>query len=261
MLTKKTKNFFLAWLIPLLVIICWQIAVTQQWIETRLIPSPYAILKDGITLWQTGDLQRNIAISLYRATSGLLLGGLLGFFFAIATSLSKVWNLLFDSTIQMIRNIPHLALIPLIIVWLGIGESAKIVLVAIGVFFPIYINTYHGVRSVDPKLIEMGHSYDLTQIRLFSKIIFPGALPTILQGVRYALGVMWTTLIVSETISASSGIGYMETNAQQFLDMQTIFLAIIIYALLGKLSDSIAQLLEAIFLEWRHVEEVQTNVR
>lgn len=110
----------------------------------------------------------------------------------------------------MIRNIPHLALIPLVIIWLGIGESAKISLVAVGVFFPIYINTFHGIRSIDKSLIEMGSSYGLSKKQMLMKIIIPGALPSILMGFRYALGVMWTTLIVSETISSSSGIGYME---------------------------------------------------
>ncbi|MGL4535004.1 MAG: ABC transporter permease subunit, partial [Weissella cibaria] len=131
------------------------------------------------------------------------------------------------------------------------GEPAKVTLVAIGVMFPIYINTLHGIQSIDPKLIEMGQSYRLTKWQMLTKVIFPGAMPTILMGLRYALGVMWTTLIVSETISASSGIGYMETNAQQFLDMPTIFLAIIIYAILGKVSDWIAALLESILLDWQ----------
>lgn len=151
----------------------------------------------------------------------------------------------------MIRNIPHLALIPLVIIWLGIGESAKISLVAVGVFFPIYINTFHGIRSIDKSLIEMGSSYGLSKKQMLMKIIIPGALPSILMGFRYALGVMWTTLIVSETISSSSGIGYMETNAQQFLDMPTIFLSILIYAFLGKVSDWIALSFETILLNWQ----------
>lgn len=154
----------------------------------------------------------------------------------------------------MFRNIPHLALIPLIILMLGINESAKISLVAIGVMFPIYINTYHGINSIDPDLIEMGRSYGLSRWQQFTKIIFPGALPTILMGVRYALGTMWVTLIVAETVSADSGIGYMSTNAQQFMNVETIYLCILMYALLGKLSDVIAKQLEAIYLEWRDVK-------
>ncbi|WEA53899.1 ABC transporter permease subunit [Weissella paramesenteroides] len=255
MITKSRKKRHiegaLPWLIPVAIIIIWEVIVDAGMIDTTYVPSPSAVGSQAITLWQEGTLQQNIGISLYRATIGLLIGGTIGFTLGVANGLSRISNLLFNSTVQMVRNIPHLALIPLIIIWLGIGEPAKVTLVAIGVMFPIYINTLHGIQSIDPKLIEMGRSYQLSKWQMLTKIIFPGAMPTILMGIRYALGVMWTTLIVSETISSSSGIGYMETNAQQFLDMSTIFLAIIIYAILGKVSDWIAALLESIMLDWQ----------
>lgn len=255
MITKSRKKRHiegaLPWLIPVAIIIIWEVIVDAGMIDTTYVPSPSAVGSQAITLWQKGTLQQNIGISLYRATIGLLIGGTIGFTLGVANGLSRISNLLFNSTVQMVRNIPHLALIPLIIIWLGIGEPAKVTLVAIGVMFPIYINTLHGIQSIDPKLIEMGRSYQLSKWQMLTKIIFPGAMPTILMGIRYALGVMWTTLIVSETISSSSGIGYMETNAQQFLDMPTIFLAIIIYAILGKVSDWIAALLESIMLDWQ----------
>ncbi|NFB04149.1 ABC transporter permease subunit [Weissella paramesenteroides] len=255
MITKSRKKRHiegaLPWLIPVAIIIIWEVIVDAGMIDTTYVPSPSAVGSQAITLWQEGTLQQNIGISLYRATIGLLIGGTIGFTLGVANGLSRISNLLFNSTVQMVRNIPHLALIPLIIIWLGIGEPAKVTLVAIGVMFPIYINTLHGIQSIDPKLIEMGRSYQLSKWQMLTKIIFPGAMPTILMGIRYALGVMWTTLIVSETISSSSVIGYMETNAQQFLDMPTIFLAIIIYAILGKVSDWIAALLESIMLDWQ----------
>lgn len=255
MITKSRKKRHiegaLPWLIPVAIIIIWEVIVDAGMIDTTYVPSPSAVGSQAITLWQEGTLQQNIGISLYRATIGLLIGGTIGFTLGVANGLSRISNLLFNSTVQMVRNIPHLALIPLIIIWLGIGEPAKVTLVAIGVMFPIYINTLHGIQSIDPKLIEMGRSYQLSKWQMLTKIIFPGAMPTILMGIRYALGVMWTILIVSETISSSSGIGYMETNAQQFLDMPTIFLAIIIYAILGKVSDWIAALLESIMLDWQ----------
>ena len=255
MITKSRKKRrlegTLPWLIPVAIIVIWEVIVDAGMIDTIYVPSPSAVGSQAITLWQEGTLQQNIGISLYRATIGLLIGGTIGFTLGVANGLSRISNLLFNSTVQMVRNIPHLALIPLIIIWLEIGEPAKVTLVAIGVMFPIYINTLHGIQSIDPKLIEMGRSYQLSKWQMLTKIIFPGAMPTILMGIRYALGVMWTTLIVSETISSSSGIGYMETNAQQFLDMPTIFLAIIIYAILGKVSDWIAALLESILLDWQ----------
>ncbi len=141
-------------------------------------------------MWQEGSLQANIGISLYRATIGFVIGGGLGFLLGVVNGVSKMARTTFDSTIQMLRNIPHLALIPVVILAFGIDETAKVSLVAVGCLFPMYINTYHGITSVDSHLIEMGKSYGLSKLDLFRKIIFPGALPTILMGVRYALGMM-----------------------------------------------------------------------
>jgi sulfonate transport system permease protein len=152
--------------------------------------------------------------------------------------------------VQMIRNVPHLALIPLVIVWFGIDEGAKLFLVSLGVFFPLYINTLHGVRSVDPQLIEMAKSYGMSNGALFRRVILPGALPSIFVGLRYALGVMWLTLIVAETIAAQSGIGYMAMQAREFMQTDVVVLSILIYALLGKLADVVARFLERACLPW-----------
>ncbi|CUS25852.1 ABC transporter permease [Paucilactobacillus oligofermentans DSM 15707 = LMG 22743] len=244
-------HYLLPWTIPTLIIISWQLASINGLIESTILPSPWQVVQTTITSLQSGVLEQNMAISLYRALSGFVIGGSIGFLLALCTSLSQTLNLLLDSSVQMLRNIPHLALIPLVILWFGVGESSKISLVTIGVLFPIYINTYHGIRSVDSNLIEMGHSYQLNSWQLFWHIIIPGALPTILMGVRYALGVMWTTLIVSETLASSAGIGYMSTNAQSFMDMSTILMCIMIYALLGKLSDLMAKSLETSLLNWQ----------
>lgn len=241
----------LPFLIPVGVILFWQLSSSLGWLSSGVLPSPWAVLQDGITLTKSGELPKNLSISLYRATVGLLIGGGLGLVLGFLNGTSRHCRLLLDSSIQMIRNVPHLALIPLIIIWLGINESAKISLVAIGTLFPVYINTLNGIRSVDPDLIEMGRSYDLSRKQLFQKIIFPAALPQILVGVRYALGVMWTTLIVAETLSASSGIGYMATNAEDYVDMETVVLCIVIYAILGKLSDLVAKGFEALLLDWQ----------
>ena len=143
-----------------------------------------------------------------------------------------------------------LALIPLVILWFGIDETAKLFLVSLGVFFPIYLNTLHGIRTVDPQLIEMGRIYGMTDGELFRRVIFPGALPSIFVGVRFALGIMWLTLIVAETIAASSGLGYMAMQAREFLMIDVVVLSILIYALLGKLADSLARLLESQTLAW-----------
>ena len=174
----------------------------------------------------------------------------MGFLLGLLNGVVPVAERLLDSTLQMLRNIPHLAAIPLVILWFGIDEEAKLFLVAAGVLFPIYLNTFHGIRTVDRGLVEMARSYGLSWGQLFLRVILPGALPSILVGLRYALGIMWLTLIVAETISASSGIGYMTMNAREFLQTDVIVLVIVLYALIGLTTDLIARALERKLLAW-----------
>ena len=168
-----------------------------------------------------------MAVSFLRAMAGLVVGGGIGLALGLANGVSSLSDRLTDTTLQMARNVPHLALIPLVILWFGIGEEAKLCLVALGVFFPIYVNTLHGLREVDPQLIEMGRSYGMSPLVLFRRIVLPSALPSIFVGLRFALGVMWLTLIVAETIAAQSGIGYMAMQARDFLQTDVIVLAIV----------------------------------
>eukprot|EP01133_Synstelium_polycarpum_P001659 gene1659-1923_t len=198
----------------------------------------------GVSLVRSGEIWTHLAISGWRAGLGFVIGGSIGLTLGFITGLSTWGERLLDSSVQMIRNVPHLALIPLVILWFGIDETAKIFLVALGTLFPIYLNTYHGIRNVDPALVEMARSYGLSGFSLFRQVILPGALPSILVGVRFALGFMWLTLIVAETISASSGIGYLAMNAREFLQTDVVVLAIVLYAVLGKLADLAARGLE-----------------
>lgn len=193
---------------------------------------------------------RHLGISARRAALGFLLGGGIGLALGLLNGLSDLAERLLDTTIQMIRAVPHLALVPLFILWLGIGEAAKVALVALGVAFPLYLNTLHGLRGLDPRLIELGKVHGLGRMALLRRIVLPGALPSILVGVRYGLGVMWLTLIVAETISADSGIGYLAMNAREFLQSDVVVLSIILYAVLGKLADMAAVLLERVLLPW-----------
>ncbi|MDZ4876620.1 MAG: putative aliphatic sulfonates transport permease protein SsuC [Chroococcidiopsis cubana SAG 39.79] len=238
------------WVLPIVLIIVWQILVKSGWLSTRVLPAPTDVLAAGIRLAQSGELWRNLLISTMRAAIGFLLGGSIGFVLGLLNGLARPAEEFLDTSVQMIRNIPHLALIPLVILWFGIGEEAKIFLVALGVFFPIYLNTFHGVRSVDPELIEMSKSYGLHGWSLFRRVIFPGALSSILVGVRYALGIMWLTLIVAETITLDSGVGYMAMNAREFMQTDVVVLSILLYALLGKLADVATRILEKKWLKW-----------
>ncbi len=238
------------WLVPVALVLAWEAAADSGLLAARVLPAPSATVVAAWDLLRSGELGRSILISTERAFLGLAIGGVLGLALGLLTGAWPAAERLLDSTLQMLRNVPHLAIIPLVILWFGIDEQAKVFLVAAGVLFPLYINTFHGVRTVDRGLIEMARSYGLSRSALFWRIILPGALPSILVGLRYALGIMWLTLIVAETISASSGIGYMTMNAREFLQTDVVLLGVIVYALLGKLADSATRLLERWCLAW-----------
>lgn len=247
---KKTIKQFVPWIVPILLLVSWQVLSTMGYISSRILPNPVDIVKAAIELGKSGQLFHDISVSTKRAFVGFLIGGGIGFLLGLWNGFSKVAETILDTSIQMIRNIPHLALIPIVILWFGIEEESKLFLVALGTFFPIYLNTFHGIRSVDPSLIEMGKIYGLKGIQLFWHIIFPGALSSILVGVRFALGITWVTLIVAETIAANSGIGYLAMNAREFMQLDVVVLCIMLYAILGKLSDYTAKLAERRFLKW-----------
>ena len=238
------------WIVPLAILALWQAACSAGLVPVRVLPAPSDVALAGWKLARSGELFTNMWVSFWRAGIGFLIGGSIGFAFGLANGLSELSNKLSDTTLQMVRNVPHLALIPLVILWFGIDETAKLFLVALGVFFPVYINTLHGIRTVDPQLIEMGRIYGMSDRELFTRVIFPGALPSIFVGLRFALGIMWLTLIVAETIAASSGLGYMAMQAREFMQIDVVVLSILIYALLGKLADSFSRLLERLTLAW-----------
>ncbi|MEH2261526.1 ABC transporter permease subunit [Nostoc sp.] len=238
------------WIVPVLMLVFWELASRTGLLSTRILPAPSGVIATAIRLASTGELFQNIGISAGRAISGFIVGGTIGFGLGLLNGFSRIAEKLLDSSLQMLRTIPNLALIPLVILWFGIGDQARLFLVSMGVFFPLYLNTFHGIRSVDPGLIEMGKVYGLKTPQLLWQIIFPGALSSILVGVRFSLGIMWLTLIVAETIAADSGLGYMAMNAREFMQTDVVVLSILIYALLGKLADAVAKGLETKFLAW-----------
>ena len=249
-LIRATLRGLAAWALPLFLVALWEAASLAGFLPARVLPAPSDV---ALAFWlnlRNGTLLDAAAISSERALIGLAIGGAIGFVFGVLTGIWRGAETAFDSSMQMLRNVPHLAIIPLVILWFGIGEEAKIFLVAIGTLFPIYLNTFHGIRTIDTGLVEMARVYGLGRFALFWRVVLPGALPSILVGLRYALGIMWLTLIVAETISASSGIGYMTMNAREFLQTDVVLLGIIVYALLGKLADVLTRRIEAFALAW-----------
>jgi sulfonate transport system permease protein len=250
-LTRRLYDAALQWGVPVVLLLSWQALSSAGWLTARVLPAPWDVLKAAWLLSSTGELWKGIWISSQRAFSGFLIGSAIGLALGILNGMFPVWEKLLDGTIQMIRNVPHLAMIPLVILWFGIDEQAKLFLVVLGVFFPVYANTFHGVRSVDAKLREMARVYGLGRGSQFVHVILPGALPSIMVGVRYSLGFMWLTLIVAETIAATSGIGYITMNAREFMQTDVVVMGILTYALLGKLADSLAKGLERGLLRWQ----------
>jgi sulfonate transport system permease protein len=251
-LSGRLGRGLLPWLLPIAIVTAWEIAARAGWLSSRILPEPFAVVQAGVTLAASGELWQHVKVSALRALTGFAIGGGLGLALGLLTGSFRKLEIALDTTLQMIRNIPPLALIPLVILWFGIDETAKLFLISFGVFFSVYINTFHGIRSVDPALIEMGKSYGLKGWSLYCEVILPGALSSILVGVRYALGFMWVILIVAETISAQAGIGYMTMNAREFLQTDVVLLGILLYAVLGKLADVAARLLERHWLKWNN---------
>jgi sulfonate transport system permease protein len=202
------------------------------------------VVATAIKLAMTGSLLNDLGVSLLRAAAGFAIGASAGFALGTLVGFSRIAEAAIDRSVQMIRAIPFLAVLPLVIVWLGVGE------VALGVTFPIYINTTLGIRQVDPKLVELGRIQGLGSFELIRRIVLPGALPSILTGVRYALATAWLALVVAETIGAQSGIGFLAMDAREFLRADVIVLTIVICALIGVAADAIARLLERRLLAW-----------
>lgn len=240
----------LSWVAPALLVVVWEILAQSGWLSPQVLPAPSKVLRTAVKLASSGSLGVDLGISLLRAAAGFVIGGSVGFLLGILVGFSRLAEALIDRSVQMIRAIPFLALLPLVIVWFGVGEAEKIFLVSLGVAFPIYINTTLGIRQVDPKLLELGRVQDLSTAQLIRRVILPGALPSILTGVRYALATAWLALVVAETIGAQSGIGFLAMDAREFLRTDVIVLTIVIYALIGVAADGIARSLERRLLAW-----------
>ncbi len=246
----KHRLLALSWIAPIVLIILWELLAQAGWLTPQVLPAPSKVARTAFKLLVSGSLLTDLGVSLLRAASGFAIGGLIGFVLGTLVGFSRLAHAVIDRSVQMIRAIPFLALVPLVIVWFGVGEAEKIFLVSLGVAFPIYINTTLGIRQVDPKLLELGRVQGLQTWQLIRRIVLPGALPSILTGVRYALATAWLALVVAETIGAQSGLGFLAMDAREFLRTDVIVLTIVIYALIGVAADSIARLLERRLLAW-----------
>lgn len=248
---RRHARPLLPWIAPIALVLSWQISSKFGWIAADLAPAPLEVLRAGWRATAHQHLLMHMLVSTGRAGLGTLIGSFVGLSLGLCTGLSRPLQLLFDGPLQMVRAIPALALVPLVILWFGLGETAKVFIVAITVVFPVYLNTFHGVRSVDPQLIEMARVYGVRGFALYREVILPGALPSVLVGLRFALGMSWLVIIIAETLGATSGLGYLAGNARDFMQMDMLVLTIVLWGMLGKGSDLLARRLERRLLPWQ----------
>lgn len=236
---------------PVLLIAAWHLASETGVLPAEVLAGPSTVLSSAAKLWASGELPDAMTASLRRAMSGLAIGGGIGVALAVLSGLFRLGEDLIDATMQMLRTVPNVALIPLLIIWFGIGETPKVALIALATAFPLYLNVYAGIRNVDQTLVEAGQTLGLGRTAMIRHVILPGALPNALVGLRYSLGLSWLALVFGEQVNATEGIGYLMSNAREFFQTDVIVVCLAVYALLGLAVDLVVRLLERVLLAWR----------
>ncbi len=253
---KSISKGLLRLVSPAIAVIIWQLISELGLISAQKLPPPTQVWSTAVSLVTTstpayGTLQGAMLVSLERVAAGFAFGAFAGVVLALIAGLSPFGENAVDPLMQMLRTLPLFGLIPVFIVWFGIGEAPKILLIAIGAAIPLYLNTFAGIRSVDSKLAELGQVLKLRRRELITQIVLPGALPQMLVGLRQSLGVAWLALVVAEQVNANAGLGFMISQATQFLRNDVIIVALLVYCVLGLLTDAVVRLLERRALRWR----------
>jgi sulfonate transport system permease protein len=236
---------------PLAAIGLWQLVCSLGVFTSVELASPAEVARSAQQLWAQDQLQPNLLISLERVAEGLAAGVVAGVILAVLCGLFWLGEDLLDPVIQAFRGVPIIGLLPLVIIWFGVGEFPKVFLIALGSLFPVYINTYAAIRGVDLKLVEAGQTFGLNRWDLVRKVILPGALPGFLVGLRFALVATWLTDVVAEEINSQSGLGYLINQAQTTDRTDIMCLCLVIYAALSLAADAVVRLLERRLLGWR----------
>ena len=241
---------------PFVILVIWQLVSSSGLISEQKLPPPTSVWHTALTLITTsspayGTLQGAMLVSLQRVAIGLAVGCSIGLVAGLIAGLSRLGEYSVDPPMQMLKALPLFGLIPVFIVWFGIGELPKVLLIALGSSIPIYLNTFAGIRNGDSKLVEAGHSLGLRKGEMIRHIILPGALPQILVALRQSLAIGWLALVVAEQIGANGGLGFIINQGTEFLNNSVIFVALLVYCLLGLLTDALVRLLERRALAWR----------
>lgn len=244
-------NLISPWIVPALVIVLWQAIGSLGFVAEQILPTPAKIVMTFATLLGNGELLYHVTVSGQRVLLGFVLGAGTGIVLGVLTGFSRLVQEVIDPSLQMLRTVPLLALIPLFILWFGVGEFGKVLMIALGAFFPVYVNLFLGIRLVDQKLIEVSEILKFSFWQKLRKVIIPSALPNILLGLRLALGASWLVLVVSEMMGTSAGLGYMIQDARAYAQTDIVFVGLVMFALLGKCSDSLVYAIERKSLKWR----------
>jgi sulfonate transport system permease protein len=233
-----------------LLVLVWEVASRAGWLATDVLAGPSTVLTAGTDMVRDGTLTDALWASLQRVFWGVAIGVPIGTALALVAGLSRVGDSMVDATVQMLRFVPIIALQPLLIVWLGVGETVKVSLIVLGVAFPVYVNTYAAIRAVDPRFLELSATVGLGRVARVRRVVLPGALPGFLVGLRLASAIAWLLLVFAEQINAVSGIGYLMIRAQTMFQTDVIVVGLVTYALLGLVSDAGVRALERRLLRW-----------
>ncbi|RWZ52335.1 ABC transporter permease [Halobacillus fulvus] len=245
------SNLLLGSVIPVLLLVVWEYASRAGWVASHLLPAPTTVIEEITTMAQEGELWGHIGITLYRVFFGFLAGSAVAVVLGAATGYNKTIHRLLDPMLQALRAIPSLAWVPLFVLWIGIGEASKVTLVAVGVFFPVYLNLTSGIQGIDRKLIEVGRMYNFTSLQQIRRIILPAALPSFLVGIRSGLSLGWMFVVAAELLGASQGLGYLMVFGQNTSAPELVIGSIILFAIFGKLTDEILKRIEKRTLRWQ----------
>lgn len=246
------KPLSYGWLLgPGLLIAIWAIGSATGFIDQRILPAPWVAVHTGLELIEQGRLQEHLAVSAFRAGQGLVWGVSLGLIAALVSGLTLLGGYLIDGVVQLKRAIPTLALIPLMILWFGIGEGMKVIVIALSVFIPIYVHTHNALRAIDIKHVELAETLGLSPLAFVRHVVLPGALPGFMLGLRFGVMGAWLALVVVEQLNATSGIGYMINLARTYAQSDVILLGLVVYAILGVSSDAAVRVLESKVLSYR----------
>jgi sulfonate transport system permease protein len=236
---------------PVVVLAAWWAASAGGLIDPRLLPAPDTVRTAALELIERGTLQDSLLVSLQRAGIGFSIGATVGIVLALLAGLSRSGEAVVDGWMQVQRSVPTLGLIPLMILWLGIGETFKVVIIAIVVAILIYIQTYAGLTGIDSRYVELAETVDLSRARFIRLVVLPGALPGLFVGLRLAVTGSWLSLVVLEQINATSGIGYLMFQAQNYAQTEVIVVGLVVYGLFGFVSDGLLRIVERKVLSWR----------